>query len=144
MSESDEIPLNEEVWLRDCRARVAAYLGTQDIVHGAIGEGPAWSIAPVMSVWAIESVRAPGWVGWWVLCGDAPTDYVSAEHIKTPREALRAMGRRWLEASGFLARGEDPPDIRIGSPESRRKLAPLLRSRAELLLQWVEGDALWV
>jgi hypothetical protein len=91
---------------------VVAYLGTQDIVHGAVGDGP--------------------------------TDYVSAAHIKTPREAVRAIGRRWFEASGFLARGEDPPDIRIGSPESRRALAPLLKSRAELLLEWVEEDSLWV
>lgn len=143
MSESDESPVDEEAWFRDCRAGVAAYLGTQGIVHGAIGEEPAWYIAPVMSVWAIESIRAPGWLGWWVLYGDGPTDYISAAHIKSPQEAVRAIGRRWLEAGDFLALGEDPPDIRIGSPKSRRELAPLLRSRAELLLEWVEDESIW-
>jgi hypothetical protein len=67
MSESDESPVDEEAWFRECRTRVAAYLGTLGIVHGAIGEGTAGYIAPVMSVYGpIERVQVPGWVGGWV------------------------------------------------------------------------------
>jgi hypothetical protein len=96
-----------------------------------------------MSVWAVESVRAPGWVGWWVLCGDGPTDYVSSAEVRTPREAVRAIAQRWREACVGLARGEEPPHFQLGSPDSRPQLARLLESRAETLLQWVADDAIW-
>jgi hypothetical protein len=143
MSESEEHVTDEETWHGECRIRVADYLKDQGVVHGRIGDAPAWSVPCVMSVWAVESVRAPGWVGWWVLCGDGPTDYVSSKDSLTPREAVRAVAQRWREACAYLARGEAPPHFQLGSSDSRPQLAPLLESRAELLLQWVADDAIW-
>ena len=143
MSPPNEDVNDENAWHEACRDRVAQYLKDQGVVHGRIGEGPAWSVPGVMSVWAVESGRAPGRVGWWVLCGDGPTDYVSSKDIRSPREAVRAIAQRWQVACGYLARGEAPPDFELGSPDSRRQLAPLLESRAALLLQWVAEDAIW-
>ena len=143
MSQSEEDKRDEDLWHAACRIRVADYLKDQGVVHGRLGEGPAWSVPRVISLWAVESVRAPGRVGWWVLCGDGPTDYVSSKDIRSPREAVRAIAQRWQVACGYLARGEAPPDFELGSPDSRRQLAPLLESRAELLLQWVAEDAIW-
>ena len=143
MSEPDGDVNDEDTWHRECRSRVADYLKDQGVVHGRIGDGPAWSVPSVMSVWAVESVRNPGWVGWWVLCGDGPTDYVSSKDARTPHEAIRAIAQRWREACDSLVRGEDPPQFHLGSPDSRSQLAPLLESRAELLLQWVADDAIW-
>ena len=143
MSTSNERGNEEDAWHEACRGRVADYLKAQGVVHGPIGEGPAWSVPGVMSVWAVESGRAPGRVGWWVLCGDGPTDYVSSQNIRSPREAVRAIAQRWQVACGYLVRGEAPPDFDLGSQDSSSQLAPLLESRAELLLHWVAEDAIW-
>lgn len=136
-------PANEEQWCDARRQDVIDYLGRQAVRHGEVGEWPAWHIAPYVSIWAIESCTAPGWVGWWAICGDLPTDYVSAAEIKHPREAVRAIAQRWRDASQFMARGEAHPTITIGSPAEWPELAPMLRSRAGILHEWAEDDDLW-
>jgi hypothetical protein len=35
------------------------------------------------------------------------------------------------------------PDCSIGSPDERPELAPMLASRAEILLELAEDDSLW-
>ena len=87
-------PATEHRWCADRRVEVADYLAAEGVAHGQIGAWPAWHVAPYVSVWAIESKRKPGWVGWWVLCGDLPTDYVSAATIKHPRKAVEAFAHR--------------------------------------------------
>jgi hypothetical protein len=136
-------PAVEEHWCNERRAEVAAYLKREAVTHGRIGEWPAWHIAPYVSIWAIESAKRPEWVGWWVICGDLPTDYVSAETIKHPREAMRSISVRWLEVSGYMERGEKHPSINIGSSESWPQLGPLLKSRAQILAKWVGDDNVW-
>ncbi len=86
-------PAIEEQWCQERRAQVEAYLQHQRVEHGRVGEWPAWHVAPHVSLWAIESKVRPDWVGWWAICGDLPTDYVSAANIKHPREAVRASPR---------------------------------------------------
>jgi len=99
--------------------------------------------APYVSLWAIESEERPDWVGWWVICGDLPTDYVSAADIKHPRDALRTFGTQWREQARLMATGERPDDIYIGDPEAWSSLAPLLEARAALLLMFADDDAVW-
>jgi hypothetical protein len=94
-------------------------------------------------VWAIESKKSPGWVGWWVISGDLPCDYVSADEIKHPRDAMRAIAESWLEQSELMARGETGANVRIGPPEEWSSLAPMLRSRASSLLEMVNDDDVW-
>lgn len=122
---------------------VTEYLQRQGVTHGRVGEWPAWHIAPYVSIWAIESAARPEWVGWWVICGDLPTDYISADKIKHPREAMRAIAQRWLEVPEYMAHGESHPTIRIGTPENQAELSPLLRSRGETLLGWSNDDSCW-
>jgi len=57
------------------------------------------------------------WVGWWVICGDLPTGYVSAAKIKHPREAMRAFAERWRELARLIATEDRASGIRIGRPE---------------------------
>jgi hypothetical protein len=142
MAAADE-SAGEEKWCRDRRAEVAAYLRRESVNHGRIGEWPAWHVAPYVSIWAIESAKAPDSVGWWVICGDLPTDYVSAQTLKHPREAMRAIARRWHEQADLMAQGKITSDIRIGRPEEWPALAPLLKSRAAMLLKWANDDAVW-
>jgi hypothetical protein len=57
----EEIP---EEWFAECREQIALYLAAHGVPHGSIGEVPAWSLYPYVAIWAIESGKAPGWVGW--------------------------------------------------------------------------------
>ena len=104
---------------------------------------PAWQVSPYVSVWAIESVESPGSVGWWAISGDMPNDYVSADRAKNPREAVEAIATLWKEAAVYMARGEQHPAFIIGSGELDEELAPMLASRADLLLEWVSDPEAW-
>lgn len=136
-------PAQEGRWCEERRAEVAAYLKDEGVAHGRIGEWPAWHVAPYVCIWAVESAARPEWVGWWVICGDLPTDYVSADAIKHPRDAMRAISKRWLEVSGYMSRGEKHPTVNIGSPDTWPTLGPILGSRAETLAKWVNDESAW-
>ncbi|MFA7594119.1 MAG: DUF4826 family protein [Thiohalobacteraceae bacterium] len=142
MTDYDE-PSEEERWCNDCRVAVSDYLRQARIDHGKVGEWPAWHVAPHVSMWAVESRETPGLVGWWVVAGDLPTDYVDAEGVHHPRQALKVLGARWLEAAQHMEEGRRHPSLQIGSPDDWPRLAPLLRSRAEVLLQWANDGSVW-
>lgn len=144
MSEPNyDAPATEERWCEERQAQVIEYLREQGVKHGRIGEWPAWHVAPHVSIWAIQSADRAAWVGWWVICGDLPTDYISAEKIKHPREAMRSIAQRWVEVSGYMKSGNQHPTIKIGSLDNRAELAPLLEKRGALLLQWASDDSHW-
>lgn len=123
---------------------VAAYLEREGVVHGELGQWPAWHIAPIAALWAIESKKSPGRVGWWTISGDLPCDYVSASKLKHPRDALRAIAESWLAQSELMARGETDPEISLGRPKSghRSRLCSgrahlrCLRSRRTMTFGW--------
>ena len=136
-------PAVEERWCNERREEVREYLHQKGVAHGQIGEWPAWYLAPCVSVWAIESKSNPGWLGWWVISGDLPTDYVSAQTIKHPRDAIRAIAERWSNAAEQMVRGQPSPGFSIGSPSEWPALAPHLSSRATLLRAWAGDSELW-
>lgn len=136
-------PVIEEKWCSERRKQVEEYLASENVQHGEIGEWPAWHVAPYASIWAIESVDRNDSVGWWVICGDLPTDYVSEAELKSPRDALHEIVRRWSDLAEFMIRGEEHPSIRIGEKSSWPELGPLLKSRVKILTGWVKDDSLW-
>ena len=136
-------PETDAQWCAERRQEVANYLHVEGVVHGQIGATPAWHVAPYSSVWAIESLTTPGSIGWWAMSGDMPTDYVSASHAKTPREAVRAIASLRQEAAAYMSRGEKHPTFRIGSWQRDEELAPMLASRAELLREWSNDPEVW-
>jgi hypothetical protein len=137
-------PAVEDAWCDSRRHEVASYLQAQGLTHGRIGEWPAWHVAPVVSVWAIESATTPGAMGWWVICGDLPTDYISAADADDPRQAASAFASRWRETAAAVEAGLDSSTFQFGtSAEERRSFAPMLRSRAELLARWAADDEVW-
>jgi hypothetical protein len=139
-------PEVEERWCEQQRQRVAEYLRLQGVEHGRIGEWPAWHVAPCASIWAIESRARPEWIGWWVICGDLPTDYISSADVEPPqhpRKAIRAIAERWLKLVDAWGKGLDYQGIQIGNSHSHQELAPLLESRARLLKDWADDDSLW-
>ena len=130
-------------WLDERRAEVIAYLQGQRVEHGQVGDGPAWYLPPMVSIWAIESRQRPGWLGWWAICGDLPTDYVSADTIKHPREALRAIAERWSSAARDMAADRETPGFTVGPRAEWPRLAPMLASRAEALEGMASDPELW-
>jgi hypothetical protein len=141
--EDDDDAELEARWFSGQRDEVLAYLRAEGVAHGGIEETPAWSASPLVTVWHAEGTGRPGSRGWWVISGDCPCDYVSADEARNPREAVRAIASLWREKAAFMARGEAHPTFAIGSGENDRELAPLLASRAGLLLEWVEDDDAW-
>ena len=134
----------EEAWCDARRQDVVHYMREQKVIHGRVGEWPAWHVPPVVSVWAIESETKPGAMGWWVICGDLPTDYLPAQEASDPREAVRAFAARWRSAAEGMRGGNASETISIGSTAAqRRELAPMLESRAKLLATWAERDDVW-
>ncbi|MBK7874169.1 MAG: GNAT family N-acetyltransferase [Planctomycetes bacterium] len=138
-----EDEVDEDAWIDECRAEVHEYLEQQPTTFGRLAEGPAWHVSPYVSVWAIESVKLPGKIGWWAIAGDVPTDYASGQGLATPRAAIAHFARVWREAAACMERGETHPEFDVGGPGDAAELAPLLRSRAEILESWAREDSLW-
>jgi Domain of unknown function (DUF4826) len=137
-------PAVEKQWCADRRDDVARYLSGEGVTHGQIGDWPAWHVAPYVSVWAVESKVQPGWVGWWVICGDLPTDYVSAGKIKHPRKALQAFTDRWQQYCEAIRSGAVMSEISIGDGSTDpADLVPLLESRSKTLERWARDDSIW-
>lgn len=136
----------EERWCSDQQRIVADYLRSQKVKHGRIGEWPAWHVAPCASIWAIESLTRPERIGWWVICGDLPTDYISSADMappQHPRKAMRVFAQNWLEVVKAWKDGREIENTRIGNSGSHEELGPLLEARAKLLMEWAEDDSLW-
>jgi hypothetical protein len=142
MSADDE-SAEEEAWCANERDRVVAYLAAERLNHGRVGEWPAWHVWPYVAVWAVESVSHPGWVGWWAISGDLPTDYTTCGPERHPREGVRDIAQRWRASVSHEETDKPASGWRIGSPADQDALAPLLASRADLLLAWVADDSLW-
>jgi hypothetical protein len=131
----------EDAWCLARRAQVIDYLMGQDgLNHGRIGDWPAWFVAPCVSVWAIESVIAPESVGWWVICGDLPTDYCSAHECRHPRLAIKRIADRWRDAINDTKPGSET----IGAIGISASLKSLLEKRVELLHSIATDDSAWL
>jgi hypothetical protein len=147
MDEPDyDDPEVEERWCAEKRQCVAEYLRSQGVEHGRIGEWPAWHLAPYVSIWAIESRDRPEWIGWWAICGDLPTGYISSADVEPPqhpRKAIRAIAQFWLKVVDAWSHGLEYEGYRIGGPYSHQELAPLLEARAKLLIDFADDESLW-
>jgi hypothetical protein len=134
---------DEERWCAEQRANVLAYLAGETCPSTSVGDWPAWHVAPILSVWAVESVEHPGWVGWWVVSGDFPTDYTECGDERHPRQGLRDIGLRWQDAAQKWLKGEEVDGWQLGDSKRHAELAPLLRTRAEMFLEIAEDDENW-
>jgi hypothetical protein len=134
---------DEDAWVLEQRRIVEEYLCRQKVDHLGVGEYPAFHVHPYVALWAVQSKKSPGDVGWWAISGDLPTDYISSSDGRHPRAALAAFAHHWQEVSGFMLRGEPHPDYSIGTPDQWPKLGDLLRRRAEILADYSADDEFW-
>jgi hypothetical protein len=139
-------PQVERLWCEQQRGEIADYLRAQGVAHGRIGDWPAWHVAPCVSIWAIESLLRPESIGWWAICGDLPSDYISAAAIEPPqhpRKALRAIAEHWLKAVAAWEDGREYEGFAIAGGHRNRELASLLKSRGKTMIDWTDDDSLW-
>lgn len=139
----DEVDADEERWCAEQREVVVRYLRAQGMTDPLVGEWPAWHVDPYVGIWAVESVVRPGWVGWWAIAGDLPTDYVTVGEVRHPRQGMRDIAARWKEVAAYMRRGELHPTCRMGTPQTWSTLAPLLESRVLTLENFASQDAIW-
>jgi hypothetical protein len=133
----------DEQWVAAERTKVIDYLAQQQCQHGGVGEWPAFHVDPYFALWAVQSLKEEGAIGWWAVSGDVPTDYMSSGSGRHPREALRYFSSQWRAISDAMVAGVPRDDYMIGSAEDWPELGPLLRSRAILLLKFADDDGLW-
>jgi len=136
-------PSVEEEWVLSTRKEVETFLRNHSVEHGEVGEWPAWHVAPMTSIWAIESKICPGAVGRCVIAGDHPTDYVSANGVRPPRAAPAGLRARSREVVQHMNQGTPHPTIRLGNASNWSDLAELLEPRTELLEKWANDSSLW-
>lgn len=139
-------PEIDQSWCDAQRATVIEYLKSQQLNHGEVGDWPAWHIAPYLAVWAVESVARPGWIGWWAISGDLPTDYISASEIdppQHPRKALRTFAEHWRGTVQAWDEGKAPARGYWGSADRVPLLRSLLAARVALILEMVEDEEIW-
>lgn len=135
--------LAEEQWIATEREKVIDYLAQQGCQHGGVGEWPAFHIDPYFALWAVQSLKVEGRIGWWAVSGDIPTDYMSSSSGYHPRDAMRYFSSQWMDISDSMLAGKSRDGCMIGSPDDRPELEPLLRSRAKLIRTFADDDELW-
>jgi len=130
-------------WVDAQRARVIAYLENHGICDPHVGEWPAFEVSPHFAIWAVESQKAPGKIGWWAFSGDCPTDYVSESGKCHPRSALADLLEAWRSYLPHMKEGRQPPNVSFGDGSNVKELGDLLESRVSILQEWLEDDELW-
>ncbi len=136
-------PQKESEWLKEQRTIILEYLDSETVTHGGVPEKPSWFVSPYVAIWSIGSIKVPGAPGWWGISGDLPTDYISSKGISDIRSAMKEFATRWKEVASFMLRGEQHPEISIGSPKDWPEVGDLLKRRAETLSSWAEDSEIW-
>ena len=135
--------IDENAWFAQQRGVAISYLEKEGISAPEVGDVPAFHVSPYVSLWAVRSKKNPDAVGWWVIAGDLPTDYLSAENAENPRTALAGFARIWKAAAECMLRGERHPDFQIGRKEDWPELGDLLLRRSGVLMSYSENETLW-
>jgi hypothetical protein len=130
-------------WVADQREKVTLYLESQGIANPNVGDWPAFEMAPYFGIWAIESQKVEGKIGWWAFSGDCPTDYVSENGKCHPREALKDLIQNWKTYVPYMKEGEQPPNTKLGDSSNLKELGEMLEKRVTVLSDWCKDDSLW-
>ncbi len=134
---------SEEGWIADERNKVIDFLKMEDCRHAGVADWPVFYVDPHVALWAVQSTRHVGRVGWWAISGDVPTDYMSSSDGEHPRDALRYFSAQWRDVAGYLRRGERHPTIDPGDPADWPEIAEMLERRAQILQEYADDDACW-
>ena len=132
-----------EIWVAKERNNVEFYLTKQGIENPNVGPWPAFEMAPHFAIWAVESKKMPGKIGWWAFSGDCPTDYISEDGKCHPRNALKSLLDNWRVYIPSMKAGKQPPNTKFADAPNLPVLAELLEKRVAILDEWLSIDDLW-
>jgi hypothetical protein len=139
--------IDEKAWIESARPELVSYIKRSVEECGDIGRVPAFHIAPIIAVWAVESKKHPGMVGFWAFSGDIPGDVITRDWLDkkdNPRKALNRMITIWKGYLPHLEIGDSPPGINMGIDGKQRKdMAGLLGKRIEIFSEMVNDDSIW-
>jgi hypothetical protein len=135
MADGDEKPTitdrEDAAWAARQREVVEDYLQAQGCDHAGVSLEPRWYLSPYLAVWAVRSKANAQLVGWWAISGDVPTDYMTAtRELRSTADVLAAFSAQWSQAAETMSKGQYAG---FGKRENIAELAPLLRTRAEML-----------
>lgn len=129
----------DAAWVAKQRQTVIDYLAAQRCDHNGVSLEPRWFVSPYVALWAVRSKANPDRVGWWAISGDLPTDYLSAAaHLRSSGDVLIAFADQWRAAAEQMQDGKQMEEYTVGDPSRAKELAPLLKSRADLLQEFGE------
>ena len=130
--------VTEEDWLDEQQDVAYQYMKKTGTNFGSIEHAPSFYLSPYVAVWAVESGKSPNAIGWWVITGDLPTDYVSSSGIGGAREAMSEFAKRWQNSVNVYRSGKKDPSITLNS-----ETADLLEKRAHILMEWASDGSMW-
>ncbi len=143
MTREFDSPNEDEIWCGQRRAQVTAHLKSERLKHRDLADWPAWHVAPIVSVWAVEKQNATDEIVCWVVCGDVPTDTISAQRATTPRAAVRAFATKWHDAASQMANANPAKKQASAKRERAHELALFLEVRSRQLTDWANDDSMW-
>lgn len=138
-SDGYDNPEIEARWLKEQRQNVLEYFDKEEIRLAKIEEKPIWRVAPYVALWKAKNSKS----SFWIISGDLPSDYLEAFATKSPSEILAAFAKRWEKMSVEMLKGNFPADFKIGKIQDQKELGGLLKSRAQVLLDWSKDKQLW-
>lgn len=138
MSNSQLTP--EEIWLAVERLKVLDYLAEMGCRHAGVAEWPAFHIEPDFALWAVQSTKHDGRIGWWAISGDVPTDYMTSTDGESPQEALRHFSRQWADVAEHLRSGREHPTMDPGNRDQWPELAEMLQQRSDALAAYADDE----
>ncbi len=133
----------EQAWLTAMRQKATTYLRAENVYFRKLEAKPAWHLAPMTSIWAVENREDPGYVGWWAFCGDHPSDYISSSEAGTARDALRVLCAQWHELCQHLRDGREHPTRNVGPRASWPQVVAVLEPRVATFLALTRDKSLW-
>ena len=135
--------MNKAKWIKEEFKKVEEYLQKEKITYDRIENTPSFYIEECVAIWKIFSKKYKGKIGWWVISGDLPTDYISSKNIKDARTALEKILSEWKSYVKSMKDGKNPNDVKIGNKNNKKELGELLEKRINILEEWLATDNLW-
>lgn len=120
-------------WVREQFQKANKHLAEQGILFESVITQESRYLQPFLAIWKIVSMDKKTF---WVITGEAPTDYIPASTAPSAREAVRHFALTWqLNSDNVL---NDP-----STDEDTREFAKAVITQAEGLFKVYEMDKVW-
>lgn len=129
-------PISEEEranWVREQFQKANKFLAENGVLFDTVITEESRYLIPYLAVWKIKAMDGKLY---WVISGDLPSDYTTAENAKDAKEVLRHFAMHWqLKAENLInAKNAD---------ETQKEFGALLINRAENLFAMQNTPDLW-